>query len=80
MVKTRGVLDQHFQNPARTGFTGFFHEIGRDNPVSFCQIIRPEPDFSKPKVFHYSSIHEELQKRKGNKFKGTPSSLVGSCC
>ena len=55
VVMDRGVPDQDFQNPAGTGFTGLFHEIRLDNPVSFCRIIRPEPDFSISKVLRYSS-------------------------
>ena len=51
----RGVPDQDFQNPAGTGFTGLFHEIRPDNPVSFCRIIRPEPDYLISKFFYHSA-------------------------
>ena len=54
-IVCRGVPDQDFQNPARNRFTGLFHEIRPDNLVSFCRIIRPEPDFYISKFFYCSA-------------------------
>ena len=54
-IDIRGVPDQDFQNPAGTGFTGYFHRIRPDNPAGFYRIIRPLPDFSVMKKFQDSS-------------------------
>ena len=80
-VSHRGVPDQDFQNPAGTVFTGLFHEFWPDNPVSFCRIIRPEPDFSITKVFPCSSKIARCDKNeKMICLKWHVAIFVSSCC
>ena len=68
MEQTRGVLDQHFQNPAGTGFTGSLTwNIGPD--------FRPLPDFSIIKKFQDSLQGMYSEKNEENSFINIPSSL-----
>ena len=41
MFGFRGVLDQHSQHLAGTGFTGLLHRIWPDYLAGFYRIIRP---------------------------------------
>ena len=75
-IDIRGVPDQDFQNPAGTGFTGYFHRIRPDYPAGFYRIIRPLPDFSVTKSF---KIHPRKYQARRTKRKCYEYTLQSAC-